>query len=155
MQPGLKVLELGWNHIQYIHKDAFDNLEMLDALYLNDNRLRKLNPDVFKGVKNIAAVWINGNNLTYMPDKVLKDLKSPNLFQLPIHTNPWQCACYNNIMKWATKRGVYVITASECYSDNMPVCLYPNENEDLCLEDRDEDLDKNFYELYVLDESCT
>ncbi|KAF2894209.1 hypothetical protein ILUMI_11963 [Ignelater luminosus] len=148
-------LDLGFNRIQFIHKDAFDNLEKLSSLYLNDNRLRKLESDVFKGIKEISAVWINGNNLTYMPDKILEDLKSPNLFQLPIHTNPWQCGCYNNIVEWAAKRDVYLITTSECYSDNIPVCIYPSENEDLCLENREEDLDKMFYELYLVDDSCT
>ncbi|KAF2904145.1 hypothetical protein ILUMI_02034 [Ignelater luminosus] len=147
----LNSLELSSNRIQFIHKDAFDNLEMLETLYLHDNRLRKLEPDIFKGIKNIYSLWINGNNLTYMPDKILQDLRSPKLFQLTIHTNPWQCACYNNIMQWATKRTkkVFVVTGVECFSDDNPVCLYPSENEDLCLENREEDLNKIFYEMYA------
>jgi len=114
--------------------------------------LKKLERNVFKSFTNLGELWLYGNNITFIFDETLQDL--PEVWHITIHTNPWQCACYTKITSWAGKHNVELVDGVECLNEGDPVCIVPEEYGDLCLENRNEDLNAIYYMNYSFNNTC-
>lgn len=79
--PGIRVLDLSYNHIQSLPEGAFHSLTHLETLNLRGNELKTLHKDIFKG---------------------LIKLKS-----LDLEENPWNCSCsLTSLIKHLNESGV-------------------------------------------------
>lgn len=170
----LKSLLLRENRIEEIHADAFKGLNDLSLLDLSINRLRKLHDDtfapfnglassrnrggsfsIFGGIDVFAGLWdlhLHTNNLTYFSDKMMKDLMNTNnLKSFTFHSNPLQCACYMKIIKWADGarwRLRLNDSGKGCYRRDNPVCVVPQKNSTVCLEEPEEDLRSLYFSKF-------
>ena len=57
----LKELYLSYNQISFISEDAFDALNRLETLRLDNNRLKKFGRESFKGLVKVREIDLNGN----------------------------------------------------------------------------------------------
>ncbi|XP_056098232.1 leucine-rich repeat and transmembrane domain-containing protein 2-like [Rhinichthys klamathensis goyatoka] len=103
--PGIRVLDLSYNHIQSLPEGAFASLTLLETLKLRGNELKTLHKDIFRG---------------------LIKLKS-----LDLEENPWNCSCsLTSLIKHLNESGVSTGREVFCYTpqktavlDGNPFCL--------------------------------
>ncbi|XP_039517518.1 leucine-rich repeat-containing protein 19-like [Pimephales promelas] len=103
--PGIRVLDLSYNHIQSLPEGAFASLMLLETLKLRGNELKTLHKDIFNG---------------------LIKLKS-----LDLEENPWNCSCsLTSLIKHLNESGVSTGRELFCYSPQKTAVLDGNS---LCL----------------------
>ncbi|KAK2962799.1 putative Leucine-rich repeat protein SHOC-2 [Blattamonas nauphoetae] len=80
----LKSLNMSFNQLTQIQKNAFDALTNLDTLDLRYNKLTKLPPDLFANLGKLSILKMDGNDLIDLPESLLQ-LK--NLTELHVSQN--------------------------------------------------------------------
>lgn len=167
--PKLSTIVLRNNKISAVHQNAFQNLTSLEKVDLSNNRLSNLHPDLFlievtaarvsseRGSinRNVGRVdsklqhlYIQGNNFTYIPARMLETLKG--LKYLNLHSNPWQCPCFNRLMEWAHRNKVTVDGVNAgCIYKNNPVCVISLHTPNECVERNEEELQSAYYANFV------
>ncbi|KAF5272075.1 hypothetical protein FQA39_LY01158 [Lamprigera yunnana] len=150
----LEIINLSYNQILTLAETAFNGLNTLYNLDLSNNRLYQLTGNVFLPIVALDDLRLNGNNLTYIHDQVLEDVNK-NLSVITVYSNPWQCACYDNIFKWVAKRAnLQVDVVIGCKLEFNPVCVIPLTKSQNCQEDTDDELDSMFYKQFNTTITC-
>ncbi|XP_031344004.1 leucine-rich repeat-containing protein 15-like [Photinus pyralis] len=150
----LEIVNLSDNKILTVDERAFEGLSTLFTLNLSNNRIYQLTGRLFKPLVALDELMLHGNNLTYIHRQILEDV-STTLKVLTIYSNPWQCACYDNIHQWAAKRAKLEIdSVIGCKIEFNPVCVIPFTNSEECLEDPDDELDYMFYSQFNVTNHC-
>lgn len=171
----LEYIDFSNNEMLTVHSQAFSGLRYLDTLKLNNNKINKFHPETFSMfdgslIKDKNGVWekligtnlnddsmlniidnlsINNNHLTFLPKKMLNDLNRTE--HIYVHSNPFQCACYNEIMKWAGEGGnVIDKNKKSCVGDCYPVCVSSLNNSSVCIEEVDEEVQEVYFKNYKL-----
>lgn len=149
----IEILDFSNNRILTVDENAFKGLDTLFNVDLSENRLYQLTGDLFAPLKQLDILHLHGNNLTYIHNKVLEGITS-KLQEISIYSNPWQCACYENIMNWAHRKynKLNIDISINCKLLLNPVCVVPENDPDECLEDIDEELDDEFYKQFSYDD---
>lgn len=79
-------LSLFENKIEVISNDAFDDLSMLEILYLSNNEnIKKLDPNVFNYLPSLKYVWIDQLSLIEVPENLFK--YNPNMVRICLKNN--------------------------------------------------------------------
>ncbi|XP_077091597.1 leucine-rich repeat-containing protein 19-like [Siphateles boraxobius] len=103
--PGIRLLDLSYNHIQSLPEGAFDSLTHIETLKLRGNELKTLDKGIFTG---------------------LMKLKS-----LDLEENPWNCSCsLTSLLKHLSASGVSTGGEVFCYTPQKTAVLDGNS---LCL----------------------
>lgn len=140
------------NKIEYFHPDTFSMFNGTLILDKHDRRriITQMDRHVHATFSGISSLFINNNRLSYLPSKMFIDLYKTS--KINFHSNPWQCACYSKIMKWANdrnhKKSVDVFKTA-CVKISNPICVAPKENPDVCLEEVNQEITKYFFDNYV------
>uniref|UniRef100_T1PGN3 Cell adhesion molecule-related/down-regulated by oncogenes n=1 Tax=Musca domestica TaxID=7370 RepID=T1PGN3_MUSDO len=71
-----KVLDLRFNHINEIPRNAFYGLTQLTNLFLNENEIAHLEDGAFEGMTSLRFLYLNSNRLTRLSKNVFQPLKS-------------------------------------------------------------------------------
>ncbi|KAK3105642.1 hypothetical protein FSP39_002507 [Pinctada imbricata] len=70
----LKIIDLGWNHIDSIQEKSFRTLVRLRILNLSFNKLRTLPATVFNNLISLHTLSLQGNRFQDLPGLLFKDL---------------------------------------------------------------------------------
>ncbi|KAK7163838.1 hypothetical protein R3I94_002523 [Phoxinus phoxinus] len=103
--PGIRVLDLSYNHIQSLPAGAFSSLTHLETLALRGNELETLDEGIFEGLVRLRSLDLEGN--------------------------PWRCSCsLTSLIKHLIESGVATGKEVFCYApqktavlDGNPFCL--------------------------------
>lgn len=136
----LQYLDLNGNLIETIHRLAFDGSNNLKELMLDRNRIKTIDVE-FARCPKLTSLGLIHNNITYISEKVLGDLEK-SLKHLWVNSNPFQCACFDKILKWSDTKGVKV--SWKC-RDKSTVCVIPKKDPHVCCHRLDEDFYNEFY----------
>jgi Leucine-rich repeat (LRR) protein len=103
-------LHLGYNNINQISSDAFDEVTKLQQLYLNENKISFIFETTFKKLKDLRLIVLNDNLLQEIP---------PNLFS----TNPTLEKIYlkNNQIK-VVGQNAFAAPSLKCLSICKNLC---------------------------------
>lgn len=167
---------LGHNQLKNIDAGAFTGLPYLDKLDLSHNHLTTLPENVFEpfngktkiikktkkkrpsfpdfsihfrenGIKNLH---LHHNNLSYLQNQLLADI-TKNIKNINIHSNPWNCACYNRITDWAFKNDVDVdFKDTGCMDRRNPICVVSVHRRRQCVEEVNLQMHEIFYKSFTL-----
>ena len=152
----LQTIDLSQNELRDIDATTFQGIKRIYTLNLSQNKIQTLNPQLFsieiignkfEGIQNL---YLHRNNLTFLPQALLNDLTAKkNMMYINLHSNPWQCKCYEEIEDWATKKriGIDVFNIG-CLSKNNPVCVMPINQTEQCVEELNESLYQDYYSNY-------
>lgn len=61
--PGLKILDLRYNQLEFIHEDVFKNLRNLERLNLANNRFTTFAKLTFHNLPNLREIILDNNNI--------------------------------------------------------------------------------------------
>ncbi|NIG58291.1 Carboxypeptidase N subunit 2 [Pontoporia blainvillei] len=86
----LKTLNLAQNLLAQLPEEL--GLEGLVKLYLGSNNLTALHPALFQNLSMLELLSLSRNLLTTLPQGIFDT--NYNLFNLALHSNPWQCDCH-------------------------------------------------------------
>ncbi|XP_012257101.2 peroxidasin [Athalia rosae] len=79
------VLDLRFNNVEEVPAGAFDGLDELRTLLLNDNQIKYLESGAFAGLKNLRVLYLYQNRIKRIAPGTFAGL--PNLEQLYLHDN--------------------------------------------------------------------
>lgn len=165
----LRKLFLKSNHLASIKPYSFDNVPNLDFLALTDNEITKLNDDLllpltklkkfhvnhnkieelsaklFNTTELLQELYLDHNKLTFLPD-ITHNFSS--MLKISVEGNPWQCACFTEILDWATQHGInYSPYISKKYFDgSRPICVVTQVN--VCIKDIEIGKMQHLIEIY-------
>ncbi|XP_010622371.1 carboxypeptidase N subunit 2 [Fukomys damarensis] len=114
--PHLRSLSLSYNYLGVFAEGVFANLSSLETLMLSHNRIERLPAGLFRDLRALIQLHLESNNLTALPAGLFHNLSrlellnlswnklstlpeglfdsNYNLFNLALHSNPWQCDCH-------------------------------------------------------------
>lgn len=147
----LNELLLDNNKIEYFHPDTFAPFNGTLILDKTERRriITQMDRHMHATFSGIDSLYINNNRLTYLPSKVLNDLHKTN--QINIHSNPWNCICYRNIIKWAqdskNKKSVDIFKRT-CLRRSNPVCVLAKSSPNTCTEEVDPEAITFYFDNY-------
>lgn len=142
----LSTINLRRNLIMTVDALAFRGKLRLDAVDLSENRISHLDENLFDQTLSerdfqdhdsavavrdklagdlgwLKRLYLHLNSLTFIERKLLSDV-SKTLTHLTVHSNPWQCACYDEILKWAQERKINVDQVDiGCVDKRNPSCV--------------------------------
>lgn len=135
----LSQLDLTHNKLSNFPEKVF-NLPLLENLYLNFNRIQSVSENALAGT-NIVELSLFGNLLTYLPRNFFTNAKQ--LRRVVLEGNPYQCVCYEGIVKLLESLHIKRDRFIPYYQDPrvgmwsfraglVPVCIVTNSNQ--CLE---------------------
>ena len=75
-------LDFTESKIVSIHVDTFDNIPLLERLFLDNNQLDELNKDVFRNLKKLTALDLSNNRLSLIDKHLFKPLAHLNTLNL-------------------------------------------------------------------------
>ncbi|KAK5640773.1 hypothetical protein RI129_009320 [Pyrocoelia pectoralis] len=148
--PSIVQLHFETNQIEHIDKDAFKGLRNLQRIYFAQNRLKNFEIN-FHTPSKLVYMGVQFNNITYISDKVLESIQ-PNLLKFWVTGNPWQCACFDNLINWGIKNRIEI--AFMCVQHES-VCVYPKTNSTECIERSDDDFYNEFWKNFGSEWICT
>lgn len=94
----LSLIVLSHNKIAQIGPGAFANRDNFRILYLDNNQLTEISGDMFvEGAVKIESIHLQNNRLTFLGEEFIE---KTNTTKARISGNPWQCPCYDSIMRW-------------------------------------------------------
>lgn len=70
----LVVLDLRWNVLQILQRNAFDNMPHLEAIYLDDNKLAVWESDWFKNCPMLHLISVNNNYISELPENAMQNV---------------------------------------------------------------------------------
>ena len=82
----LQILELWKTKLSDIDKNAFQGLNSLTKLFLNENRLTQIKPGTFNGLENLRVLDLSFNNLWSIDSNLVANLSKLEL--ISINDNP-------------------------------------------------------------------
>lgn len=112
--PELINLILSNNKINKINKGAFDELNNLEKLDLSNNKLKNLDFNNFHDLKNLKELNIHGNLLKEINIEIIL----PNLQNITIYNNSWNCEFLYNIYEKFNKIRIEIYTPPENFVNN-------------------------------------
>lgn len=141
----LDFLVLTDNSITELHENLLLPLTKLKKFHINRNRIEKLPDGLFNRTQLLEELYIDHNRLTFFPNTT-NDF--PNLVKISLEGNPWQCACFTEMLHWSIRRGInYSPYVSKKYYDGKrPVCVVTEWN--VCVKDIDELKRKDLIDTY-------
>lgn len=83
----ITTLNLKDNGIENIEEGAFEDMEFLKTISLEQNRLKQFSPDWFGNGANLKELILNENIIEYIPEKAFGKLVGPNDFSIQIAKN--------------------------------------------------------------------
>lgn len=95
---------LSKNVLREINAQAFDNIDKIDTLWLDDNQLDENIFDAISQIK-IQNLHLKGNKLKCIDDKILKKLK---INELVIDDNPLDCKCLKTMRKISKSQQIHL-----------------------------------------------
>ena len=101
---------LSSNYIKTVQEGAFDKAgtNFLERLDLSDNLLHSIDNKAFGNVSSLEWLMLHNNNLRVLNLSIFDDL--PNLKNLSLHKNPWECECtYGPIFQTFIKENYRII----------------------------------------------
>lgn len=78
----LKILELWKTNLNSIDKDAFQGLNNLEKLFLNENLLTDIKPGTFSGLENLRVLDLSYNNLLSIDKNMVSNLTKLEIIYL-------------------------------------------------------------------------
>ncbi|CAG9760686.1 unnamed protein product [Ceutorhynchus assimilis] len=87
----LQILDLSYNSISKLPKQAFLKAPSLQILYLVSSGINEIELGAFDGLNEIIQLYINNNHLKTLSDGMFNDLIG--LRSMFISGNPWNCNC--------------------------------------------------------------
>lgn len=144
--PNLDFLVLTDNDIAELDEDLLVPLTKLKKLHINRNKIKELSGMLFNTTALLLQeLYIDHNKLTFFPE-VTNHFSSMTKFTL--EGNPWQCACFREIMDWATQRDInYSPYNSKKYFDgSRPICVVTPVN--VCVKDIEITNKEHLVEIY-------
>lgn len=78
-------LRIESNKIDYIARDAFDNMAYLEMLNLNENNLRRINSDWFRNCPRLSLLDLSNNGIKYLQESVFENLVSGRTCNIKEH----------------------------------------------------------------------
>ncbi|XP_062615991.1 toll-like receptor 4 [Saccostrea cucullata] len=99
---GLKVLDLSFNWITYLHKDIFIFASNIEHLNLSNNDLESVTFDL-SGALKLRSIDLSSNKILILDSKSMDFLDASREKQLFIQmsSNPFQCTCQSReFLKW-------------------------------------------------------
>ena len=88
----LKILNLQQNYIEQIESNTFKSVSNLKELYLQDNQIHSIENDSFLDVFYLKTLKLHGNNLQYLNVSLFAIMNS--LTEVTLSGNPWFCNCH-------------------------------------------------------------
>lgn len=133
--PKIKELTLLNNKIKTLPEDAFLDLNYMETLDLGWNLIEELPenllapfyvengfPSKIHKKRQIDKINISVNRLTYVPEKLLQDIIYTST--MDIQLNPFICACYKKITRWAYTNNVTLNPyESICLNAKDAICI--------------------------------
>ncbi|CAG4911843.1 unnamed protein product [Colias eurytheme] len=115
----LKVVDFAINPFYNIlDRSSFTKLRMCTTLFLNSCRITSIGEGAFDYLENIKILYLNDNNLKIVPagffDKIL-----PRQPRLALHDNPWNCDCSDSMFKSLLPRDVLMVDPMCRYPDSL------------------------------------
>uniref|UniRef100_A0A0R3QR91 Chaoptin n=1 Tax=Brugia timori TaxID=42155 RepID=A0A0R3QR91_9BILA len=86
--PNLRSLNLAFNRIDYISTAAFNNMDSLEQLALNDNKLTSIQTLTFSSLRNLRQLSLAGNAINITMERSISDI--PTLENLSLARNRLQ-----------------------------------------------------------------
>ncbi|XP_035785231.1 LOW QUALITY PROTEIN: peroxidasin-like [Anopheles albimanus] len=69
MPADTSIIDLRYNHIREVHSGAFDGLQHLHTIFLNENQLTKISSGAFRNLPSLKYLYLNRNRIsTIAPD---------------------------------------------------------------------------------------
>lgn len=137
----LESLDLEHNQLLTL-SDSLPNKNSFYTIQLGHNRLTELKTSWFPSSK-FSINWrftVDFNNLTYIPKDLLKNMNSSQVF---IDGNPWQCSCYEELIKMLPWEGYGKFGFKD--RPGEPRCVIPLAFGDSCIESNDQESIEYFY----------
>ncbi len=69
-------LALSWNELETIEVGAFNTLDSIEGLHLDNNKLASLSPEIFQGLSSLKQLFLHNNNIESVLPEVLRSLQS-------------------------------------------------------------------------------
>lgn len=132
----LQYVYLLHNGLVSIESGAFSARNFFSEMWLGYNNLEKISSDIFRNeIITIEILDISYNNLTYLEKDFME--KVTGLHSINIDQNPWQCICYDNIIRpWLNR-------VSNRVDNNKIKCVQNRLAR--CIEEPDEKLIRFYY----------
>ncbi|EFO25703.1 leucine Rich Repeat family protein [Loa loa] len=86
--PNLRSLNLAFGHINYISTGAFNNMDSLEQLTLNNNKLTSIQTLTFSSLRNLRQLSLAGNAISMTTERSISDI--PTLENLSLARNRLQ-----------------------------------------------------------------
>lgn len=115
----LKWLSLMTNRIKNLHYTSFWQLKHLEILDLRNNHIQILPTELFLPLKRLRLLFLHNNQLVYIEENHLNNLIGIQF--LTFDSNPWQCACYDAIVRWGNRNSV-TLFKPKCNNETSLVC---------------------------------
>lgn len=146
----LHSLNLANNKIESFHPETFSVFNGT-LIELSDGKKRKkitaLDRHMYKTFSGIHSIYVHGNLLTYLPEKMMRDLYKISYINL--HSNPFQCPCYDKIIKWVGRQNIHVdVFDVGCIRKSNPVCVVSEHNPKVCVEEVDTTAQNLFFKYF-------
>jgi hypothetical protein len=78
----LRALNLAGNRIEYVSSGAFEGLDRLVSLALNDNRISLIPDNLFSSMENLTQLLLHNNSIQYVWPRTFAGLRSLTRLQL-------------------------------------------------------------------------
>ena len=107
-------LLLSHNPIRRIRDRSFYNLQSLTVLEMTGCNLEVLEPAAFEGLDKLEWLKLNDNKLTTIPNNMALPRK---LHGVDLHNNPWHCDCkLKHLMSWLVNYKIPASIEAKCKS---------------------------------------
>lgn len=99
-------LDLSWNKINQIHREAFGGVTYFGSINLSGNKIHAIPPRLFEGAKKIYELNLIKNNLTCLFSDELVSFKKVSVVKLKL--NPLRSRCREFVRKTAEKEKIMI-----------------------------------------------
>lgn len=132
--PNVDYLSLAYNELRELKPDLFEPLDKLRKLHIQHNQVEDLSGEMFNHTKRLQELYISHNRLTFFPD-ISVDFSY--LEKVSLEGNPWQCACYQDMMQYLTRRQINYRGpgSNPYYEGTKPICVVTPAPMGVCIKD--------------------
>ncbi|XP_044265512.1 leucine-rich repeat-containing protein 70-like [Tribolium madens] len=144
----LQNLDLINNDFKHFDLSYVESLKKLETLWLEQNRLSNLSIDVkLDPLNSLYSLGINDNNLTVLNYKLLYN-KMPNIRDVFIYNNSWNCELLINMQQFFQEQNVSLCMSFDCNPEKNKHLLEESSCE-VMIDHKEEDSGEDFEADFV------